>query len=133
MDWYEEFVDYDFKSDYIPGTGHFTQIVWKESQYLGCGLGSAERYYVVTCNYFPMGNIVGNFSQNVFPPIYSEDDDEDEDGNKLSITSKILIIVSISITMIIIIVFIALCIQRKRKSRYLKDIETVEPIMEKRI
>ena len=133
MDWYEELVDYDFKSDYIPGTGHFTQIVWKESQYLGCGLGSAERYYVVTCNYFPMGNIVGNFSQNVFPPIYSEDEDEDEDSNKLSTTSKIFIIVSISIALIIIIVFIVFCIHRKRKSKYLKDIETVEPIMGKRI
>ena len=134
MDWYEEYVDYDFKSDYIPGTGHFTQIVWKESQYLGCGLGSSEGYYVVTCNYFPMGNIVGNFSQNVFPSIYPEDEDEDNSHgflDKLSKTSKILIIVSISIVFIIIIFFISFCIYKKRKEKDLKGVEAAEPIMEK--
>ena len=136
MDWYEELVDYDFKSDYIPGTGHFTQMVWKESQYLGCGLGSAENYYVVTCNYFPMGNIVGNFSQNVFPSIYPEDEDDNEDNShrfldKLNKTSKILIIVSISIVLIIIIFFISFCIYKKRKGKDLKEVESAEPIMEK--
>lgn len=133
MDWYEEFVDYDFKSDYIPGTGHFTQVVWKESQYLGCGLGISENYYVVTCNYFPMGNIVGNFSQNVFPSNESEyEDDSDEDNNGLSTNSKILIIVSILIVLAIIIFFFVFNIYKKRRSKDLKDVETIEPIIKKK-
>ena len=136
MDWCEELVYYDFISDYIPGTGHFIQMVWKESQYLGCGLGSAENYYVVTCNYFLMGNIVGNFSQNVFPSIYPEDEDDNEFNShgfldKLSKTSTILIIVSISIVLIIIIFFISFCIYKKRKGKDLKEVESAEPIMEK--
>jgi len=36
--------------------GHFTQVVWKSSQYVGCGeaIANGLKYYV--CNYYPAGN-----------------------------------------------------------------------------
>jgi len=71
--WYDEIKAYDFKK---PGfsmkTGHFTQVVWKGSTEVGCGLaeakkGSAPAYYVV-CMYNPPGNYQGQFPQNVVKP-----------------------------------------------------------------
>ena len=38
--WYEEIADYDFNNPgWKSGTGHFTQVVWKGSEKLGCGVG----------------------------------------------------------------------------------------------
>ena len=67
--WYEEVADYDFNSPgFKSGTGHFTQIVWKDSQQLGCGIGcGSNNYCYVTCNYYPAGNYLGQFASNVFP------------------------------------------------------------------
>jgi pathogenesis-related protein 1 len=40
--------------------GHFTQVVWRRTQELGCGLASHRRYgKVLVCNYDPPGNLVG--------------------------------------------------------------------------
>lgn len=51
-------------------TGHFTQIVWKSTEQLGCGLAitTDNRVYGV-CNYFPQGNVInqGYFEENVQP------------------------------------------------------------------
>lgn len=39
--WYDEIRNYDFsKATYKPGTGHFTQIVWRESRQLGVGIAA---------------------------------------------------------------------------------------------
>jgi pathogenesis-related protein 1 len=42
--------------------GHFTQVIWKKTEYVGCGLAQsstgARRIYIV-CNYYPPGNVVG--------------------------------------------------------------------------
>jgi uncharacterized protein YkwD len=45
--------------------GHFTQIVWKGSTELGCGIAMGS---VVVCNYFPPGNVIGYEKNNVFFP-----------------------------------------------------------------
>lgn len=40
--------------------GHYTQVVWKNSRYVGCGKAMAANgtlYYV--CNYYPAGNTGG--------------------------------------------------------------------------
>ena len=67
--WYDEIKDYDFaKSEFTSGTGHFTQVVWKNSKQVGCGVacGSNDHCYV-TCNYYPGGNYLGQFKDNVLP------------------------------------------------------------------
>ena len=65
--WYDEIKDYNWK---IPGfsvkTGHFTQVVWKNSLEIGIGVGLGENNSVVVCaNYFPAGNMMGAFEENV--------------------------------------------------------------------
>jgi ves G 5 allergen, putative len=47
--------------------GHFTQLVWKTSKKLGIGQakGASGNVYVVA-NYYPPGNIIGEFGSNVF-------------------------------------------------------------------
>lgn len=44
-------------------TGHFTQVVWKATKRLGCG--QAGKF--VVCNYYPAGNVQGQFRDNVAP------------------------------------------------------------------
>ncbi|XP_055379722.1 uncharacterized protein LOC129610924 isoform X2 [Condylostylus longicornis] len=50
-------------------TGHFTQVIWKDSRELGVGQArSKSNQIVVVCNYDPPGNFIGSFTENV-PPI----------------------------------------------------------------
>ena len=69
---YNEVCDpgYNFASGgFSSGTGHFTQVVWKESTELGIGRaettkGSMKCAYIVG-RYKPAGNMMGNFPENV--------------------------------------------------------------------
>ena len=66
--WYDEIDDYDYENPgFSFGTGHFTQVVWKGTQKLGC----AEVGQFTTCRYEPPGNITnpGYFEANVKPLI----------------------------------------------------------------
>uniref|UniRef100_A0A3B3R1N1 SCP domain-containing protein n=1 Tax=Paramormyrops kingsleyae TaxID=1676925 RepID=A0A3B3R1N1_9TELE len=52
-------------------TGHFTQVVWKDSQEMGIGLATDGKGNVfVVAQYRPAGNITnaGYYEQNVLPP-----------------------------------------------------------------
>lgn len=73
--WYAENEAYSYRQ---PGfsheTGHFTQLVWKETKKIGCGYvdchgkkGTPGVYLV--CEYSPAGNIIndGYFKRNVLP------------------------------------------------------------------
>ena len=54
----DEIKDYDFENPGFNGaTGHFTQVVWKESVKLGCGYSGSY----ITCRYCPAGNMMGAF------------------------------------------------------------------------
>ena len=66
--WYDEIKDYDFKNGRSKGgvIGHFTQVVWKGSQYVGMGIASNGNNYFVVANYFPAGNWDGEYTKNVF-------------------------------------------------------------------
>jgi len=82
--WYEEIHSYDFANPgFKSGTGHFTQVVWKNSKQIGCGVACGSNdYCYVTCNYYPGGNYLGQFEANVFPlsdttPDDSTDKEED--------------------------------------------------------
>ena len=67
-DWYDEVKQYNFNNPgFISGTGHFTQVVWKGSREVGFGYAQADDgYYYGVANYYPAGNYVGEFEDNVF-------------------------------------------------------------------
>jgi len=65
--WYNEIKKYNFsKNDYQPGTGHFTQMVWKGSEKVGCAIAKKGNKVFIVANYFPPGNFMGKYSDNVF-------------------------------------------------------------------
>ncbi|KAH8178436.1 cysteine-rich secretory protein family protein [Sarocladium implicatum] len=88
--WGDERKDYNFKKPgYKSGTGHFTQMVWKDTKQLGC----ARKYctssnvlegWYLACEYYPRGNVIGQFDKQVLPQKSKRDaedaghEDEDE-------------------------------------------------------
>ncbi|RUS71314.1 hypothetical protein EGW08_020922 [Elysia chlorotica] len=67
--WYSEISKHDYKSEQSMGTGHFTQVVWKDSVELGLGKAkSSDGKCFVVGSYRPAGNFIGQFTKNVFPP-----------------------------------------------------------------
>lgn len=68
QDWYNEIGQYNFGAgQYSDQTGHFTQVVWRSSTKLGCGIASCNGNDLLVCNYAVPGNIQGQFQQNVPP------------------------------------------------------------------
>ena len=66
--WYNEIVDYNFEtgaSSNGNAVGHFTQVVWKDSNELGIGYYCKERSCCVVGNYFPGGNFNNNYLTQV--------------------------------------------------------------------
>lgn len=74
--WYNENKYYSYSDPkFSPDTGHFTQLVWRSTQKIGCAVvrcngqqGTPGAFLV--CEYSPAGNITnqGYFAQNVLPP-----------------------------------------------------------------
>lgn len=67
---YDEYKDYDFRrGGWQGGTGHFTQVVWKESKELGMGRAKTgdDRLTFVVGRYRPAGNVINFMQDNVFP------------------------------------------------------------------
>ena len=84
---YTEFLGYDFESgtcdlsllvDGQPSCGHYTQLVWAETRYVGCGVALCpslenvdesgyEGSLLVACNYYKAGNWVVNSSRTADP------------------------------------------------------------------
>ncbi|CEF66130.1 CAP domain-containing protein [Strongyloides ratti] len=66
--WYDEEKLWNYQSTgSIPGAGHFTQLVWRGSQRAGFGIAANGRDVYIVCRYYPAGNVVPYFRQNVFP------------------------------------------------------------------
>ncbi|KAL7272135.1 hypothetical protein RUND412_005077 [Rhizina undulata] len=59
-----------------PATGHFTQMVWKETTSVGCAAVECDallggwRGWLVVCQYDPPGNWEGRFLENVSPIVF---------------------------------------------------------------
>ncbi|GBN45725.1 Golgi-associated plant pathogenesis-related protein 1 [Araneus ventricosus] len=74
--WYSEHVFYPFDGhitrDIIPKAGHFTQVIWSGSRELGIGraISKNNRLYIVA-NYYPAGNVLRKFAENVPPKIHN--------------------------------------------------------------
>lgn len=66
--WYQEVNKFNFQDcKWQSGTGHFSQMVWKDSQMLGIGLSFQGNMCMLVCNYFPRGNVMKHYPENVFP------------------------------------------------------------------
>ena len=67
--WFSEKANYNYASPgFSPNTGHFTQIVWKGSTQLGCGVAACPTGQFYVCRYMAPGNVSGQYPQNVLRP-----------------------------------------------------------------
>jgi pathogenesis-related protein 1 len=60
--WGSESRDYDQASNSCSRgkvCGHFTQVVWRDTMQVGCGVARDEQREVWVCNYYPPGNVIG--------------------------------------------------------------------------
>jgi uncharacterized protein YkwD len=66
--WYREVDQYDFaKGGFSMETGHFTQVVWKSTTQVGCGVVTCGGMDIIVCNYAPAGNYERQYKANVLP------------------------------------------------------------------
>ena len=66
--WYIEVDEYNYaKPGFAASTAHFTQMIWKDTKQIGCGVAKCYlgtvRLWV--CRYGPTGNWAGKYPQNV--------------------------------------------------------------------
>jgi uncharacterized protein YkwD len=68
--WYNEVSSYDYsKPGWNPKTGHFTQLVWRDTNRMGCGYNPRCRMPTYVCQYVVPGNVIGtDWSQKVLKP-----------------------------------------------------------------
>ena len=66
--WAGEEEQYDYRrAAFGMQTGHFTQVVWKDTLAVGCGVATCGGNDTWVCNYDPPGNVEGDFALNVAP------------------------------------------------------------------
>lgn len=81
--WANEEEKYDYeKPTFSEATGHYTQLVWKNTTSVGCGATQCSndgpngvKGWFLVCEYSPRGNVVGAFSENVGKPGEGKDGD----------------------------------------------------------
>ena len=68
-DWYDEKRHFDFDGNhYCKGAGHFSQLLWKATKFIGVGIDwNANGKIVIVVRYKPAGNRAGLFNDNVAP------------------------------------------------------------------
>ena len=78
--WYNEVNVHDFARDFQAKSGHFTQLVWKNSKQIGFGIAESKKGNVyAVAQYYPAGNVIKQFRRNVKKADYENDDYEDND------------------------------------------------------
>jgi pathogenesis-related protein 1 len=66
--WYGENSQYAFNAPgFSMSTGHFTQVVWRNTTQVGCGTSQCNNMEITVCNYDPAGNVETQFQDNVLP------------------------------------------------------------------
>ena len=65
--WGDERKEYDFEAgQFGESTGHFTQLVWKNTTSTGCGTKNCgDSGWLLFCEYSPAGNVIGQFKEEV--------------------------------------------------------------------
>lgn len=64
--WGDERDDYNFRrGKFEKETGHFTQLVWKNTTDMGCGRKLCDRSWYLVCQYWPRGNVEGQYQEMV--------------------------------------------------------------------
>ena len=67
--WYSENIGYNYSNNYPDFSRlHFTALVWSSTKSIGFGLATNYQnlnYYVI--RFYPPGNLMGYFTENVFP------------------------------------------------------------------
>jgi pathogenesis-related protein 1 len=60
LDWAAEARNYDYASNRCNGVcGHYTQIIWRDTKEVGCGLARNASREIWVCDYNPGGNWIG--------------------------------------------------------------------------
>ena len=114
--WYNEIQKYDFNNQgFSQGTGHFTQVVWKSSNQLGCGHSSG----FVVCNYYPAGNYQGEYERNVFPSQKTEGSYKQE--SSMSTAGKVFLTIFVFLILAIIGFAVFHFVFQKKNCSQLKD------------
>lgn len=58
--WASEAKDYNAETNTCSHRcGHYTQLVWRDTKYVGCGVAGNGKRQVWVCNYDPAGNVSG--------------------------------------------------------------------------
>lgn len=58
--WASEARAYDYRSNSCTSTcGHYTQIVWRYTKQIGCGVAQGGGRQIWVCEYSPPGNVIG--------------------------------------------------------------------------
>ncbi|XP_055379617.1 uncharacterized protein LOC129610872 [Condylostylus longicornis] len=72
--WYDEVKSYDFNNpDFSKDTGHFTQLIWRDTIELGTAVVVRGSDMIVVCNYNPPGNYSGEFNDYTVPQLTAEE------------------------------------------------------------
>lgn len=47
------------RSGRVQDVGHYTQLIWKDTTHVGCGIGRGRQEEILVCRYHRPGNIIG--------------------------------------------------------------------------
>eukprot|EP00927_Polykrikos_kofoidii_P067889 TRINITY_DN6330_c1_g2_i1.p1 TRINITY_DN6330_c1_g2~~TRINITY_DN6330_c1_g2_i1.p1 ORF type:complete len:677 (+),score=113.02 TRINITY_DN6330_c1_g2_i1:77-2032(+) len=84
--WYSEiqYTDNGQVTSWSPVVRHYTQLVWKDSQVLGC----AKNRHLIVCHYGPQGNDAAALAKQVLPPIRSRASCEEAEKTSKLVSSE---------------------------------------------
>jgi len=93
--WYDENSKYHYDGAFTPTTGHFTQMVWKNTRKVGFGYASRDdgQFFAVAF-YYPAGNYKNEFKENVLPLVSKEIKTQKKDDSKVKEAKPISNIIS---------------------------------------
>lgn len=58
--WMSEAANYNYETNSCSARcGHYTQVIWKTTKLVGCGVAGNGKREVWVCDYYPPGNVVG--------------------------------------------------------------------------